>query len=108
MRETFPACWPLTANGVKLSMRTTASPISRMDTSVEDGWRESSRPARRAPAPRRTRTRYSMTWSARPSTDGGIVSPRAFAVLRLIASSNVVARSTGRSFGFAPLKILSI
>jgi hypothetical protein len=43
MRETFPACWPLTANGVKLSMRTTASPISRMDTSVEDGWRESSR-----------------------------------------------------------------
>ena len=25
-----------------------------------------------------------MTWSARPSTDGGIVSPRAFAVLRLI------------------------
>jgi len=32
----------------------TASPISRMGTSVEDGWRESSRTRRRAPAPRRT------------------------------------------------------
>src|SRR5881397_589077 len=50
---------------------------------------------------------YWMTWSARPSTDGGIVSPRAFAVLRLITSSSFVTCSTGRSAGFAPLRILS-
>jgi len=30
----------------------TAGPISRMDTSLEDGWRESIRTARRAPARR--------------------------------------------------------
>src|SRR4029450_1043760 len=50
---------------------------------------------------------YSMTWSARPSTDGGIVRPRTLAVLRLITSSNLVGCSTGRSAGFAPLRILS-
>jgi hypothetical protein len=36
----------------------TASPINRMGTSVEDGWRESSRTPRRAPAPRRASTRH--------------------------------------------------
>jgi|SRR5437660_4428331 len=50
---------------------------------------------------------YSITWSARSSTDCGIVSPRAFAVLRLMTSSNLVGCSTGRSAGFAPFKILS-
>src|SRR5262245_58545505 len=50
---------------------------------------------------------YSMTWSARPSTDCGIVRPRALAVFRLITNSNFVACSTGRSAGFAPLRILS-
>jgi len=50
---------------------------------------------------------YSMSWSARPSTDGGIVSPSSFAVLRLITSSNLVGCWTGRSAGFAPLRILS-
>ena len=33
---------------------------------------------------------FSTTWSARTSTDCGIVSPSAFAVLRLITSSNLV------------------
>ena len=50
---------------------------------------------------------YSITWSARPSTDGGIVSPNALAVLRLITNSNLVGCSTGRSAGLAPLRILS-
>jgi hypothetical protein len=50
---------------------------------------------------------YSITWSARCKSDGGIVRPRALAVLRLITSSNFVACSTGRSPGFAPLRILS-
>lgn len=35
-----------------------------------------------------------------------IVSPRAFAVLRLITNSNLVGWATGRSTGFAPVKIL--
>src|SRR5262245_64389165 len=38
---------------------------------------------------------------------GGIVRPRAFAVLRLITSSNVIACSTGISAGLAPFSILS-
>src|SRR5437899_1099734 len=50
---------------------------------------------------------HSMTLSARPSTGGGIVRPRAFAVLRLTTSSNFVGCSTGRSPGLAPFKILS-
>ena len=44
-----------------------------------------------------------MTSSARASTDGGIVSPRAFAVLRLITTLELCGlSSTGRSAGFAP------
>jgi AsmA protein len=46
-------------------------------------------------------------WSARCNSDGGIVSPRAFAVFRLITSSNLVGASIGRSAGLAPLRILS-
>src|SRR4051794_533801 len=51
---------------------------------------------------------YSITSSARSSSVGGTVSPSALAVLRLISSSNFVGCSTGRSAGFAPLRILSI
>jgi hypothetical protein len=50
---------------------------------------------------------YSVTWSARSSSAGVIVMPRALAVLRLIANSNVVGCSTGRSAGLAPFRILS-
>jgi hypothetical protein len=49
-----------------------------------------------------------MIWSARSSSVCGIVSPRALAVLRLITNSNLVGCSTGRSEGFAPLRILSM
>jgi hypothetical protein len=51
--------------------------------------------------------RYWSTLSARCNSDCGIVSPRAFAVLRLITSSNLVGYSTGRSAGLAPFRILS-
>jgi hypothetical protein len=51
---------------------------------------------------------YWITSSARPSSDGGIVRPRALAVLRLITSSNFVACCTGRSAGLAPFKIWTI
>lgn len=50
---------------------------------------------------------YSITSSARCSSDCGIVSPSALAVLRLITSSNCVGCSTGISAGLAPLRILS-
>jgi hypothetical protein len=49
---------------------------------------------------------YSMTSSARTRIDGGIVSPSAFAVLRLTTSLKVVGCGTGRSAGFAPFRIL--
>lgn len=48
-----------------------------------------------------------MILSARPSTEGGMARPRAFAVLRFTTSSNLVGSSTGRSAGLAPLRIRS-
>src|SRR5688500_3350587 len=50
---------------------------------------------------------HRITRSALARTLGGIVNPICLAVLRLIASSNFVGCSTGRSLGFAPLRILS-
>ena len=52
-------------------------------------------------------TFHSITSSARASSVGGTEMPSAFAVFKLITSSNLVGCSTGRSAGFAPLKILS-
>ena len=48
---------------------------------------------------------YSITSSARASTIRGTLRPRAFAVLRLMISSNLVGMCTGRSLGFSPLRI---
>src|SRR5215472_7268930 len=45
--------------------------------------------------------------SARPRSACGIVRPRALALLRLMASSNLMGCSTGRSPGLAPFRILS-
>jgi CHC2-type zinc finger protein len=45
---------------------------------------------------------------ARAKTFGGIVRPICFAAFRLITSSNFVGCSTGRSAGFASLRILSV
>src|SRR5262249_27976968 len=49
---------------------------------------------------------YSITSSARASRLGWISRPSSLAVFMLMTSSNLVARSTGRSAGFAPLRIL--
>src|SRR4029453_2444659 len=54
-----------------------------------------------------TRGYYSIPWSARASSDGGIVRPRALAVLRLRTNSNFVGCSIGRFAGLAPFRILS-
>ncbi len=51
---------------------------------------------------------HSITSSARPRIEGGIVRPSALAVLRLITSWYLEACSTGRSAGLAPLRILSM
>src|SRR6266852_2768832 len=48
---------------------------------------------------------YSITASARASSFGGISRPSAFAVWRLITSSNFVGCVTGRFAGFSPLRI---
>src|SRR5207244_4821796 len=50
---------------------------------------------------------HSITSSARVSSAGGTMMPSAFAVFKLITSSNLVGCSTGRSAGLASLKILS-
>jgi hypothetical protein len=48
-----------------------------------------------------------ITSSAWNSSVGGIVSPSALAVLRLMTSSKRVGCSTGKSAGLAPFRILS-
>src|SRR6516165_3083309 len=50
---------------------------------------------------------HSMTSSARSRSVWGIVTPSSFAVFRLTTSSYRVGCSTGKSAGFAPLRILS-
>src|SRR5215471_1857062 len=50
---------------------------------------------------------HSITTSAMASSLSGTVSPTALAVNRLMASSNLVGCSTGRSPAFAPRRILS-
>src|SRR3974377_1999887 len=50
---------------------------------------------------------YSITLSARANNASGTVTPIALAVLRLITSSNLLACSTGKSFGWAPLRMRS-
>src|SRR5262249_42276363 len=47
---------------------------------------------------------HSITSSARASSVGGTSRLSAFAVLRLITSSNLVACTTGRSAAFSPLR----
>src|SRR5262245_43462557 len=51
---------------------------------------------------------HSITSSASESRLSEILIPSALAVLRLITVSNLVGCSTGRSAGFAPLRILAV
>ena len=54
-----------------------------------------------------SRRAYSITSSARSCIAVDSSTPIALAVLRLMTSSNFTACSTGRSAGFAPLRILA-
>src|SRR5437764_732144 len=67
----------------------------------QDGWSQlwvSSRPEHE----QQTEQAYSITSSARTSSPVGTVMPRAFAVLRLTASSYLFGACTGRSAAFSP------
>jgi len=48
---------------------------------------------------------YSITSSARASSEGGTVRPSILAAWALMTSSNLLACTTGKSAGFAPLSI---
>ena len=51
---------------------------------------------------------YSMISSARASSEGGMVRPRAFAVFRFMMSSYLLGACTGRSAGFSPFNMRSM
>jgi hypothetical protein len=51
---------------------------------------------------------YSITSSAVASSDGGRVRSSILAVSALMTSSNLVGRATGRSAGFAPLRMRAV
>jgi hypothetical protein len=76
-----------------------------------NGHRETQRPspfgANRRLMRRSKQLVYSITSSARASSVGGTSMPSALAVLRLTPSSYLTGACTGRSAGFAPLKMRS-
>src|SRR5262249_36600375 len=91
------------------------APVSRNDTNMEDAaWRfVGTRGGDGGKTDQQSRTKepagaHSITSSARPRTDSGMVRPSAFAVFRLTISSNFVGCWTGRSAGLAPFGIWSI
>jgi len=100
MTGSFPGCCAPAVSGARarLTARTTASPISRMDTSVEDGWRESSRTPRGAPPARCRRLRVGVGYvgrARRETTRMGDVTPNVS--LRLCNRCVYVTESDRRS-----------
>ena len=92
------------SNHVRTVCTSAGASFPRLSSSETEGGREERAAA--GEVVRHLKRAHSMTWSARPSSDWGIVSRSALAVLRLMTSSNFVGCSTGRSAGFAPFKIL--
>jgi hypothetical protein len=76
----------------------------RLSAELLCGFERFIMPSNRTPSAPRPHWISSSAWER---SVGGIVRPRALAVLRLIASSNFVGCSTGKSAGLAPLRILS-
>ena len=73
----------------------------------EQNWIQLAHVAERHRRARWKSTYYSMTLSARASTEGGTARLSALAVFRLTMNSNFVGCSTGKSAGLAPFNILS-
>ncbi len=84
-------------------------PHVRLAPKVTDALRrrELTRCANQRHSHRGKTARYSITSSARASTDAGTVRLSALAVLRLMTSSYFVGACTGMSAGFSPLRIRS-
>ena len=80
------------------------SQLGRVVAHEDGGDRSAEAPA---PGVQFLRSGHSITWSARASSDGGMVSPSALAVFRLITNWNLEGCCTGRSPGRAPLRIRS-
>jgi hypothetical protein len=83
--------------------------VALSDVRSASTLRTQSRTLRRVrnPQQKRKSPRYSIIASARASSVGGTVRPRAFAVLRLITNSSFSGAWTGNSLGFSPLRMRS-
>ena len=99
---------PPRASGIRISspadrviLAALRSAATRMPRSVGGS------PNERGHLPEAVRQRHWIISSARNSSDCGRVGPSAFAVFKLMVSSNLDGCSTGRSAAFAPLRILS-
>src|SRR5262249_36538090 len=93
--------------------QTVRHPVRRSGLEIPDhGHRRLLRARRERPTGRATEQRdevaapdHSITSSAATSSLSGTVSPSSRAVSALITSSNLLACTTGRSAGFAPLRM---
>jgi hypothetical protein len=98
---------PISATGQSRRLRGIVNVRSAPDNRHFGCRRTSPIWATRRPIQRSKAHLYSITSSAIASSDGGMSMPSAFAVFRLMVSSNLVGCSTGRSAGTAPFNILS-
>ena len=93
---------------IRVTKTALTAPKSNFCFTPESGLSRTSLEVRFVPqAAHAPQQNYSITSSACASSVGGTVRPSAFAVLRLMTSSNFVGYSTGKSDGFSPLRILS-
>src|SRR5262245_33032430 len=96
---------------LEVEERTSCRPLKRRGAKVPNHRHRLLRPCRDRPRRRATEQRdelasfHSITSSARPDSVGGTSMTSAFAVLRLSTNSNLVDCTTGRSAGFAPLRM---
>ena len=98
---------PLDEQGLSLALCERAASVNQVQCPL---WVKSGHVQRNSACPLSANSGHcvhSSNSSARASTDGGIVRPSAFAVLRLITSSYLVGACTGRSAGFSPLRMRS-
>ena len=113
-----PAAGPRVFSGLERAARTAASMSASAARTVAEArfdahfrthverHRASAKCQRWTDAPRQPRN-YSITSSARSRNDSAIVRPIACAAFRLTINLNDNGACTGRSFGAAPLRILS-
>jgi len=94
--------WLMSALGQKRTSRQVWS-MSALPPKADIGTQLCAKSGHYAP---QQKSPYSISSSASDINDAGIVSPSAFAVVRLMMNSNFVGCSTGKSDGFEPCNIL--